>query len=93
MNIRSVTYRLHRNKICDYESHVMESYCRSIILRVLPQLIRLGRPVHQSPYTANLRGSGNTMRVHIRYWLDYDTVAFAVLVIGLGILEFLVFVI
>jgi len=33
------------------------------------------------------------MRVHIRYWLDYDTVAFAVLVIGLGILEFLVFVI
>jgi hypothetical protein len=30
------------------------------------------------------------MRVHGRYWLDYDTVALAVLVIGLGIVELLV---
>jgi hypothetical protein len=30
------------------------------------------------------------MRVHGRYWLDYDTVAFAVLVIALGIIELLV---
>jgi hypothetical protein len=33
---------------------------------------------------------GTTMRVHDRYWLDYDTVAFAVLVIALGIVELLV---
>jgi hypothetical protein len=30
------------------------------------------------------------MRVRDRYWLDYDTVAFAVLVIALGILELIV---
>jgi hypothetical protein len=30
------------------------------------------------------------MRVHDRYWLDYDTVAFAVLMIALGIVELLV---
>jgi hypothetical protein len=30
------------------------------------------------------------MRVYDRYWLDYDTVAFAVLVIALGIVELLV---
>jgi hypothetical protein len=29
------------------------------------------------------------MRGHDRYWLDYDTVAFAVLVIGLGMVELL----
>jgi hypothetical protein len=30
------------------------------------------------------------MRVHGRYWLDYDTVAFAVLVIALSLVELLV---
>jgi hypothetical protein len=30
------------------------------------------------------------MRVYDRYWLDYDPVAFAVLVIALGIVELLV---
>jgi hypothetical protein len=30
------------------------------------------------------------MRVHDHYWLDYDSVAFAVLVIALGIVELLV---
>jgi hypothetical protein len=30
------------------------------------------------------------MRVHDRHWLDYDTVAFAVLMIALGIVELLV---
>jgi hypothetical protein len=31
-----------------------------------------------------------TMREHDRYWLDHDIVAFAVLVIALGILELVV---
>jgi hypothetical protein len=30
------------------------------------------------------------MRVYDRYWLDHDTVTFAVLVIALGILELIV---
>jgi hypothetical protein len=30
------------------------------------------------------------MRVYDRYWLDYDTVTFAVLVLALGILELIV---
>jgi hypothetical protein len=30
------------------------------------------------------------MRVCDRYWLDYDAIAFAVLVLGLGMLELLV---
>ena len=30
------------------------------------------------------------MRVHAQYWLDYDSVALAVLVIALGIVELLV---
>jgi hypothetical protein len=33
---------------------------------------------------------GNTMRVDDRYWLDYDSVAFAVLMVALGIVEILV---
>jgi hypothetical protein len=33
---------------------------------------------------------GNIMRVHGRYWLDYDSVAFAALMIALGIVELLV---
>jgi len=33
---------------------------------------------------------GNTTRVHGRYWLDYDAVAFAMLVITLGMVELLV---
>ena len=33
---------------------------------------------------------GTAMRGHDRYWLEYDTVAFAVLVIGLGIVELLI---
>jgi hypothetical protein len=30
------------------------------------------------------------MRAHDRYWLDYDTIAFAVLVIALSTVELLV---
>jgi hypothetical protein len=29
------------------------------------------------------------MRVHSRHWLDYDSVALAVLVIGMGMIELL----
>jgi hypothetical protein len=34
-----------------------------------------------------------TMYVHKPYWLDYDPLAFAVLVIGIGIIELLVLII
>jgi hypothetical protein len=34
--------------------------------------------------------AGNAMRLRDRYWLDYDSVAFAVLMIALGIVELLV---
>jgi hypothetical protein len=27
--------------------------------------------------------------MHTRYWLDYDSVAFAVLVVGMGVIELL----
>jgi hypothetical protein len=32
---------------------------------------------------------GNIMRVHSGHWLDYDSAALAVLVIGIGIVELL----
>jgi hypothetical protein len=43
-----------------------------------------------SPPVPTLRDVGGTaMRGYDRYWLDYDTVAFAVLMIGLGMVELL----
>jgi len=57
----------------------------------IAQLIRSGDqrlPHHQVPDSTTW---GKTaMRVYDRYWLDHDSVTFAVLVIALGILELIV---
>jgi hypothetical protein len=56
------------------------------------QLIRSGdqRLPHHRKVPARRDVGETTMRVHDRYRLDYDTIAFAVLVIALGIIELLI---
>jgi hypothetical protein len=54
------------------------------------RLSRFDRAAFMVTINAKLaRRGGTAMRGHDRYWLDYDTVAFAVLVIGLGVVELL----
>jgi hypothetical protein len=59
-------------------------------LAILSKLIRSGDAFTVTIKCQPCATWGNAMRVHDRYWLDYDTVAFAVLVIALGILELIV---
>jgi hypothetical protein len=61
-----------------------------VSFRTLPKLTRFGDCVYRHIKVAICATWGNTMRVHGRYWLDYDSVAFAVLMIALGIVELLV---
>ena len=63
----------------------MEYYWSLAILLSVATLIRSGDCAYRQLRVANLRDmGGTTMRVHDRYWLDYDSVAFALLVIALG---------
>jgi hypothetical protein len=66
--------------------------CGLAILSSVVQLIRSGGSVDQNASLVPATW-GNIMRVHCRHWLEYDSVALAVLVIAIGIVELLVLII